>query len=425
MRERLFVAIVLVTFWMSFSLNALHIVSPEWFYRQNRDMESYVLGKLIVSRQYGFFYKAGLTGQAAATNLEPYPPALVEDTYARYLNNDGLTGFTPYLSHPGGQAVFLATLDRWLPFSPLLKLHFYHALISLLSAIAITMVIGWIYRIAGVWAAAAAFIGTLFSSWLTVFGRNLWWCLAAFYVPFLVLVYMLVKQKSGTRELIFATCIGVLVKYAATGYEYVTTALLMMFVPIVYYGIANGWGISKAVKIVGSVITGTVLATLLSIAVLSWQIRIVTGSFRNALDHFVISLLKRTFADPSGFSPAIAWSLKTPVLTVLRSYLAGYYFGPVKYWHLFAFFILAILVLLAGRRDRQDWAYMMAVCFSVLAPLSWLVIFKAHSQLHPHMNFIVWQMPFTLLGFGLMGRAAVCVIDSRRFSESRSRFNGL
>ena len=44
-----------------------------------------------------------------------------------------------------------------------------------------------------------------------------------------------------------------------------------------------------------------------------------------------------------------------------------------------------------------------AVWFSFLAPLSWMVIFKGHSYIHTHMNFITWHMPFTLLGFGLLG----------------------
>jgi hypothetical protein len=41
--------------------------------------------------------------------------------------------------------------------------------------------------------------------------------------------------------------------------------------------------------------------------------------------------------------------------------------------------------------------------FSILAPLSWLIIFKAHSYVHTFMNNIVWQMPFTIYGFAVCG----------------------
>jgi hypothetical protein len=69
-REKLLVATVLIAFWMNFCLNAFHIVSPGWFFRQNRDMESYVVGRLMVSRQYGVFYKAGLTGIQRFTHMD-------------------------------------------------------------------------------------------------------------------------------------------------------------------------------------------------------------------------------------------------------------------------------------------------------------------------------------------------------------------
>jgi hypothetical protein len=224
--------------------------------------------------------------------------------------------------------------------------------------------------------------------------------------------------------LIFATCIAVLAKYAATGYEYLTTALLMMLVPLVYYGIARAWSRERALEIVSAVVAGTALATLLSIAIQSLQIRIVTGTFRDAFDHFVVALLMRSSGDGRWFSPVIAESLRTPVISVLTTYLAGYYFEPIKYWHVFALFILAILVLLARRRNRPDWAYITTLCFSVLAPLTWLVIFKGHSQIHTHMDFIVWQMPFTLLGFGVIGRAAASVVDSLRPKTLNKNLNG-
>ena len=56
-----------------------------------------------------------------------------------------------------------------------------------------------------------------------------------------------------------------------------------------------------------------------------------------------------------------------------------------------------------GARPRSSRK---ATWFSFLAPLSWFVIFKAHSHCHTHMNFLVWQMPFTILGVALCGVAS-------------------
>jgi hypothetical protein len=49
--------------------------------------------------------------------------------------------------------------------------------------------------------------------------------------------------------------------------------------------------------------------------------------------------------------------------------------------------------------------------FSLLAPLSWFVIFKGHSFIHTHMNAITWHMPFMFLGFALVGYVATLSIQ--------------
>jgi hypothetical protein len=67
------------------------------------------------------------------------------------------------------------------------------------------------------------------------------------------------------------------------------------------------------------------------------------------------------------------------------------------------------LYLLAKRgsapHDRSVPALIMASWFSILAPLSWFVVFKAHSYSHLELNFIVWQMPFTFFGAAITGLA--------------------
>ena len=55
------------------------------------------------------------------------------------------------------------------------------------------------------------------------------------------------------------------------------------------------------------------------------------------------------------------------------------------------------------QNHRKLSALSIATWFSILAPLSWFVIFKGHSYIHTHMNYITWHMPFTLLGFALFG----------------------
>jgi hypothetical protein len=48
-------------------------------------------------------------------------------------------------------------------------------------------------------------------------------------------------------------------------------------------------------------------------------------------------------------------------------------------------------------------ALVVTTWFSFLGPLSWFVVFRDHAALHTRLDFIVWQMPFTLYGFALIG----------------------
>jgi hypothetical protein len=139
---------------------------------------------------------------------------------------------------------------------------------------------------------------------------------------------------------------------------------------------------------------------------------------------------KRTHGDPSDFPGIYAPSLKTGTLAVVLTYLKGPFYSShdfrpaessaptpsrfqMPYGYLLVLFLAATVLLLVKRKktsappqSRAGPALAAALWFSLLAPLSWLVLFKAHSYIHTQMNFIVWQMPFTLFGFALCGLAA-------------------
>ena len=83
----------------------------------------------------------------------------------------------------------------------------------------------------------------------------------------------------------------------------------------------------------------------------------------------------------------------------------------VEFSEAIVLFLLATLIcgiVLARRRTdcRPLIALIAATWFSVLAPLSWLVIFKAHAQVHS-LDVIVWHMPFIPFGFALCGLSVV------------------
>jgi hypothetical protein len=162
---------------------------------------------------------------------------------------------------------------------------------------------------------------------------------------------------------------------------------------------------------------------------------VVEGSFADSLNHILFSLGKRTYADPALFPQDFQSSLQASLPDVMVPYLMGWFFNlnnwlivpsafvtrylfKIRYFYLIGLFFIAGFVLwLADRRlrhrssDRRNLALIWTTWLSLLAPLSWFVIFKAHSSIHTHINFLVWQMPYTLFGFGLTGVAARRIVE--------------
>jgi hypothetical protein len=150
-------------------------------------------------------------------------------------------------------------------------------------------------------------------------------------------------------------------------------------------------------------------------------------------NHLIYTLQKRTNTSLATanyqFLPANIEGMQASPLSVVRNYLhqgfcsidlSGFNSSsedhPLRYYFSYArlivFFALMTLVLYVSARryavslkDRGLYALIIASWFSILAPLSWFVVFKAHSYSHPQLNAIVWQMPFTFFGAAITGLA--------------------
>ena len=159
----------------------------------------------------------------------------------------------------------------------------------------------------------------------------------------------------------------------------------------------------------------------------------------DGVEHVIWSFGKRTYGEAEDFPPVYAASLNAGTLSVVITYMNGVFFDlnnylsienafisnfllKIRYYYLIVLFI-AMSALLFWRshkvmqtsRQRHFIALICATWFSILAPLSWFVIFKAHSYIHTHMSFLLWQMPFTLFGFAVFGTAVI--IRAKRYAH--------
>ena len=158
--------------------------------------------------------------------------------------------------------------------------------------------------------------------------------------------------------------------------------------------------------------------------------------FSRESNHIVFSFFVRTYANPQEY-PEYAASLAANPIDVTASYFRGIYldldhyfrvpsdfitnfFLQTRYLYLVVLFAaVAALLLFFVRKSpaparQRALALAAATGFSLLAPLSWFIIFKSHSFIHTFMNNIVWQMPFTIYGFALCGVFLQTVLSPKR-----------
>jgi len=419
-----------------FFFNSCQVANQRWFVDQPKYVDSHIAGRLMKSHQDGVFSAGGLIGFGSSSQSSLTDPDEVASfQYYAYINDLRFDAYWPYQSQIGAQGTLFSLLDTVVPLPPLLKLEFFYAFTSVLSALALALVIMWFDLEFGFTVALVVLVSTFFSQWLTAFGRSLYWSMWGFYLPMLAVMYFLRRDIAPTRHhfvqfgiLVF---IALFAKFLVNGYEYITTTLIMTMVPFAYYSILHSWTFRRILMGVFAATVGSLLAILLSVGVLCFQVASIKGNLLDGVTHIVYSMQKRTHAaDARGFPMAVRSSLESNVGDVVWTYFKGTYLDlnnyvssssivvserlfKIRYLYLIVLFFVMTLLVLRRRSgnvsltQRQGAAALtVATWISILAPTSWYVVFKAHSHMHDGYNFIVWQMPFTIFGFAVCGLAA-------------------
>ncbi|RKU23245.1 hypothetical protein C6500_01915 [Candidatus Poribacteria bacterium] len=419
-----------------FLSNVWHVAEQQWFDTHQRDTESLIIGRMVKSRQDGIFSVGGLTGAGVTTNIQQdwISSNQIDNQYAAYLNKHSFDKFSPYMSQTGGQGIIFSLLDRPIPLSPQIKLWSFYVLTALLSAIALTAIVSWFYEEFGGCVAIFVVGSAVLSQWLTVFGKNLWWSLWAFYLPMIVVLYLLKRHRvPSNRQFIkfsILIFISVLIKCFINGFEYITTTLLMMVTPCIYYAVLDKWSGHQYVKWTLVAGLGSGVAIFFSVVMLCFQIGAAKDGFMDGVAHVIWSFGKRTYAEPQDYPEVYAASLEAGTIGVVVTYVNGIFFDlnnylsltnafvsdfllKIRYAYLMVLFIVMSALLfwrskkMMAEPQQQSIALIWTTWFSMLAPLSWYIIFKAHSYIHTHMSFLLWQMPFTFFGFAVFGAAVL------------------
>lgn len=444
-KQSIFYIICFIFLLLSFYTNIFKIIPENRYQEYETFVEALVVGKMAKAQKDGIFTASGFTGvnydksQVVDSVLQgdQISDLLVRDHIITQFKFEQIKYYTQeektpddycvYVSHSGGNALFWYAIQKVLPFDNDTNYQILRFINCILLSLCFMLFIGWVYRNLGFIAALITFLFTFFSSWLVLFGGNgLWWALWNFYAPFLTMLLLLEKRhclpdKVSGKKILVWLFISVLIKLFFSGLEFISTAMLTIFIPIIYYAILEKWKVLNFIKLCFNAGLVAGIAIVIQFGTLIVQLRYLLGNYDSAFQYISNAFLRRSsfksglsgadldserFADSDSLS--FLWN------NVIKDYLRGNAFewGFVSLGFEFWFAVLigiilffSMLVFFIGRRlgDRKYIALLASTIISAICPLSWYVIFKEHSFWHPQIDFIIWYMPFLLLGFAAIG----------------------
>jgi len=360
--------------------------------------EPKIYGRIARSEMYGMFSDAGLLGFCNSSGTLP-DNAKYKYSLSCYQNGT-CKYYDLYESQTGLQALIYALLNK-LYKNPIIFRTFCASFLSLVLTSWFVWLCGYFGFLTSLW----IMLGILSFRGLMLFGDNIAHVLGASY---LIMIALFWAYKKKVKNVGTVTFFVLLLKLLLNGPEYLFSAFLLPFLPLVFYSVLYKMTSQRIKKDALLITGGIVLACLVALLILMIQISIAR-SLPEAIHHSINRVMARTyFATPSS-SFATKDVLKNISLwQLLHLYLCfpciniGWFQVSFKMIILF-FFTTSILTFYIYRCNQQRilLALLVTTWASILCPLSWILIAKGHSAVHTYIDQFIWHMPFTLLGMAL------------------------
>lgn len=406
--------------------------------------EVLVIGRQVESQERGIFSHAGLPGivydkeislAENETEFEPHRNGIIfegmKTQYNFYKDGENIPqDYMAYMSQTGASGIMYSVLGKILPFDNITNLNIYRFINAVLVSLVFIIFLGWCYRNFGLLPAIITFVLIFLSSLLVFFGVSLWWSIWSYFIPFLTILLLLEKRSKKTdsvsnRKIYFFLFVAVFIRTLFTGFEFFTTVLLAIFVPIVYYYFLERKKLSDFFIFSFKIGLVIILAVTIETLILLCQITVELGGIDSAMSYLSESYLRRTtFVYNEGLSSQqIAYFISKVYLGIdifkWKFISKGFDF---HYLYMFIIYIICgvYIYMKQKNKERKYNALLLTTGLSSLCSLSWLIVFKQHAYFHPHLDHIVWYVPFMLLGYLVVG-VALDILLNKRGKSLRTR----
>lgn len=435
----LFFFVITAIYSLSFSVNILRVTDDNFRFFDRVD-EEMIIGRLMASQLESPFAYSGLPGSYVFQYYKNDDGSLrekvleydedgelnirskIETTYNDYITQQQIHEgkYNAYMTQPGGQGIMYSLLQEILPVDNGAKLQIFRLITILLSAIFLSLFMTWIYKNFNLTVAIVTFLLSAFIPIFILFGYSLWWALWSYYIPFTVLLLVLDRRKRKGVELfdnrLLLYIVGLLfMKFFFTGFEFITSVLVMSVCPIIYYLILENKSLKNSIVYFVKSSLAAVSGVLVGIAFLMTQIYFLAGSLSAGVEYLQGAFLRR-----SSYSEMMD---KISIFDVLDRHLNREVFRfdwntdlTIKYSTLLLIIGLLCLLFVFLRKKtsllqtRNYLSLISITAISILGPLAWITILTQHAYTHS-LDIVVWYFPFCFFGFAIIGVGVNLLIE--------------
>ncbi|MDR3260106.1 MAG: hypothetical protein LBT51_10905 [Fusobacteriaceae bacterium] len=389
-KESFIYLVLFILLFYNFNYNLFGIVNESNFMHWDQQSESIVRNTVLIARKNGIFCNYGL--------------------------------MTGYLSQIGLQSILFRIIDK-LTFNNNKIFSLLHAITTILFCINIFYILNWIKNEFSKFTAVIVYFTIFLSNWLIMASRNLYWVIFTFLLPFVIMLYFLSMEDKGKKiknsQLLLGVFITIFIK-CACGFEAISSVLITMMLPFIYYGYKNSWNLSFWIK--RTLIIGLCgfFTTLFTLVIQIVQLSLFFSSYDKAKNYLNFTFLKRI---GESYSEKIFLldnnlyleSLESDLLTVVNMYVfqakyyVGIFFEKITIFNILFLFLIFVIVYfiiyekIEKNNSRKLISLLLIVLICFFAPISWFIIGKGHSYIHGMILYILWYLPFTILIFTFIG----------------------
>lgn len=242
--------------------------------------------------------------------------------------------------------------------------------------------------------------------------RNLYWIFWTYYLPFISSIYIMkYKKNNGLKYLILLSFTTVLLR-SLMGYEFISTILINMEIPIMYYCLKRKESIKSLFFKCTIAGVGGLLGFFVAILLHLKRLEELIGNKKEAFELFLEPIRYRTHFlsnDNIGIkmgSEYLQQSLDAGKVEVLLKYLLD----PT-------IIIILFLLIISFYFDickRKNIEVIISIILSFIGVLSWLILASGHSYVHTFINTVLWVIPFGILSFAYFGKNIEEFLENRK-----------